>query len=121
MKGVSRYVMSGFYVLAGINHFINPEFYYPLIPEYFRYPIAINFLSGVAEVTLGLGLLWSKTRKVSAYLIIAMLFAFIPSHIYFIEIGGCIDEGLCAAPWVGWVRLLIIHPLLMYWAWRVRK
>ena len=118
---VSLYAMSGFYLFAGANHFINPDFYLPLIPEYFPSPATINVLSGVAELLLGLGLLVEKTRKISAYLIIAMLVAFIPSHVYFIEIGSCIEDGLCVPEWIGFIRLIVIHPLLIWWAWSNRE
>ena len=77
-------------------------------------------MAGVIEILLGIGLIFSQTRKLAAFGIMAMLVAFIPSHWYFIQIGGCIPDGLCAPLWIGWVRLLIIHPLLLYWAWSAR-
>ncbi|MFK7954343.1 MAG: hypothetical protein AB8B73_15940 [Ekhidna sp.] len=121
IKKIGVYIESAFYIFAGTNHFIDPEFYYPLIPEYFTFPEFINSLSGVAEILLGVGLLFYTTRKVSSYAIITMLLAFIPSHIYFINLGSCIEGGLCVPEWVGWGRLLVIHPLLIWWAWRCRK
>ena len=48
-----------------------------------------------------------------------MLIAFIPSHIWFIEIGSCVEGGLCVDEWISWLRLLIIHPVLIYWAYWV--
>ncbi len=111
----------GFYVFAGLNHFINPEFYYPLIPDYLIYIKEINLLSGISEVLLGIGLLIPKLRKVSATLIVLMLLAFIPSHVYFIQIGGCITEGLCVPSWIAWFRLIIIHPILIFWAWSFKN
>ena len=41
--------------------------------------------------------------------------------IYFININSCIPKGLCVPQWVGWVRLIVIHPILIAWAWWVRK
>ncbi|WP_299601089.1 MauE/DoxX family redox-associated membrane protein [uncultured Aquimarina sp.] len=120
LKQFFLYLLSGFFFIAGINHFVHPDFYLPLIPEYLGYPEIINYRSGVAEVLLGIGLLFAYTRKVSAYLIIALLIAFIPSHVYFIRIGSCVPDGLCVHEWVAWVRLLIIHPLFMVWAWCVK-
>lgn len=113
--------MSLFYCLAGINHFANPSFYLPLIPPFFPWPHLINLVSGAAEILLGLSILWPKVRFWSVCLIIAMLTAFIPAHIYFIQINSCIDGGLCVSPWIGWVRFLVVHPLLIYWAWTNRK
>ena len=115
------YLLGGFYVLAGLNHFIHPEFYYDLIPDYFLLIEEINFLSGLTEIALGLAIFNRKTRKYAAYGIVLLLLLFIPSHIYFIQIGGCVEGGLCVAPWIAWVRLLLIHPLLMLWALSVRS
>ncbi|MBW1297029.1 DoxX family protein [Aquimarina litoralis] len=120
IKRILLYLLSGFFFIAGINHFVYPDFYLPLIPEYLGYPEIINYSSGMAEVLLSIGLLFAYTRKVSAYLIIVLLIIFIPSHAYFITIGSCVPDGLCVPSWVAWVRLIIIHPLFMVWAWYVR-
>jgi uncharacterized membrane protein len=120
-KPWSLRLQAAFYFFAGVNHFINPAFYLPLIPPYFPYPDAINWISGIAEMALAIGLLVPVTRMAASYLIIAMLVAFIPSHVYFIQVGGCIAGGLCAPEWVGWFRLLIVHPMLIGWAWWHRR
>lgn len=121
MKKFSLYMQIAFYLFAGANHFINPDFYSGLIPDYLPFHSFINLASGVIEIALGLGLLFPATRQLSAYGIILMLVAFIPSHVYFIQIGGCIKGGLCTSMAVAWVRLVLIHPLLILWAWSVRK
>jgi hypothetical protein len=50
-----------------------------------------------------------------------MLICFIPSHVYFIQVGSCIEGVLCAPEWMGWLRLLLFHPILLYWAFWVSK
>jgi uncharacterized membrane protein len=107
--------------VAGINHFLNPQFYLPLIPEYIPWHEFINIFSGIAEILLAIGILFKNTRKISSLLIMLMLIAFIPSHWYFIQIGSCIDGGLCVDPIIGWLRLLLIHPILILWAYSVYK
>jgi uncharacterized membrane protein len=89
-------VLGLFYILAGSNHFINPCFYLPLIPDYFPSHSLLNYASGVAEVLAGIAVLIPSTRK----------------H-------GC-NAILCVPAWVAWVRLLVIHPLLIYWAYKCR-
>ncbi len=108
-----------FYLIAGVNHFLNPEFYYGLIPEYLPWKESVNTISGVAEVCLALMIADRAWRKTASVLIIVMLILFIPAHIYFIQIGSCVDGGLCVPDWVGWVRLVVIHPILILWAWWV--
>jgi len=122
MKKMIRFTLIGFYLFAGINHFINPNFYKPLLPLYLRdWSIAINYISGISEITLGLLMLFPRTRKLAAYGIIVMLIAFVPAHIYMIQIGSFSLGSFEMTPMIGWVRLLIIHPLLMYWAWSCRR
>ncbi len=113
-------VMALFYAAAGLNHFINPAFYLPLIPPYFLYHAFINMGTGVIEILLGILLIPALSRKWAAVGIIAMLIAFIPSHVYFIEVNSCAGD-LCVPNWVGWFRLVVIHPLLIYWAWNNRN
>lgn len=113
--------MATFYVVAGVNHFIDPEFYYDLIPDYLPFPDVINTLSGLAEIVLGLGILFKKSRRVSGYLIVIMLIGFIPAHVYFLQIGSCVEGGLCVPEWISWLRLLVIHPLLIWWAFSVSR
>lgn len=115
------YSMGYFYLVAGVNHFVAPDFYLPLIPPFFSNPELINTLAGVAEVLLGLGILYFPTRKRAAWGIFGLLLCFIPSHVYFIQLGSCIEGGLCVPSWLGWVRLLIIHPILLFWAFWVSK
>lgn len=121
LRKISLYGQSLFYVFAGVNHFINPDFYYPLIPEYFYFIERINFIAGIFEVLFGIGLLIPFIRKASVFGIVLMLLAFIPSHVYFIQLGSCVPDGLCVSEWIGWARLIIIHPILIYWAWSVRN
>lgn len=113
--------MAFLYLLAGVNHFVSPESYLPIIPDYLPSHELINILAGIAEIILGIGLLIPKSRMVSAWGVIAMLIAFIPSHIYFIQIGSCVDGGICTPEWAGWLRLVVIHPLLLAWAWIYTK
>jgi uncharacterized membrane protein len=115
------YGMALAYILAGLNHFINPEFYIPLIPPYFTEPELLNLIAGVVEVLFGLMVLVPDTRKYGSLGVIIMLIAFIPSHWYMIEMEMCLSDDFCFDPWLGWVRLLIIHPLLIAWAWWVSK
>ena len=121
LKKLSFYVLIGFFVFAGLNHFISPEFYYPLIPDYLPFPVFINLASGVIEIVLGLLLLLPAYRKWTAYSLIVLMIAFIPSHVFFIMVGSCVDDGLCVPEWIGWVRLVIIHPLLILWIYSNRN
>lgn len=108
--------MGYFYLIAGINHFLTPEFYHPLIPPYFSNPELINYLAGISEVLLGLGILNYPLRSKAAWGVVLMLVAFIPAHWYFIQMRSCICDQLCVDEWLGWIRLILIQPILIGWA-----
>jgi len=116
-----RILLIGFYAFAGSYHFINPEFYSDLIPTYLPYPNFINYASGFFEILLAVGVAIPKTRLLAVKSIIVLLILFIPSHVYFIQVGSCVESAFCVAPWIAWVRLLVVHPLLILWAWAIRK
>jgi uncharacterized membrane protein len=120
VKKASLAIMAIFYLLAGINHFRNPTAYYAIIPPYLPHPHLINIVSGFSEIILALLLFNHATRKIACYLIIAMLIAFVPAHIYMIQAGFC-TGSFCLPSWALWVRLLILQPLLIAWAWKTRE
>jgi len=120
-KKISSVLIPVFYIAAGINHFRSPDSYYKIIPDYLPYPVFINLFSGTAEIILGLLFIFSKTRKLAAYGIIALLIAFIPAHIVMIQNGFCLSNGYCLPAWATWVRLFPLQFLLMFWVWKYRK
>ncbi|MEY3539043.1 MAG: hypothetical protein RL188_460 [Bacteroidota bacterium] len=117
------YGMIAFYIFGGYNHFRDPAFYIPLIPPYLgAWAVELNLLSGVFEIGLALLLIPQLTRKWAGWGIVIMLFAFIPSHIYFIEKGNFSLGSFTMTPFISWIRLLVFQPLFILWAlWVSRK
>lgn len=123
-KRISLYVMCALYLLAGINHFRNPEGYYKIIPPWIGNVELVNTAAGIAEILLALLLIFNKTRRWACYGIIAMLLAFLPAHVYMLQTGFCPEiAGVkkCAPEWALWMRLLLFQPLLIWWAWTNRN
>ncbi|WP_194852578.1 DoxX family protein [Nonlabens antarcticus] len=120
IKKILLILFVAFYAIAGIFHFIIPETYLKLIPEWLGDALTINLIAGGFEIIVAVLAIFPKTRKLGGYLAILMLLAFTISHIYFIQLGHCAGE-LCVQPWIGWVRLIVIHPMLIYWAYSISK
>jgi uncharacterized membrane protein len=121
-RQISLWLMIAFYLAAGINHFRMPEFYYPLTPDYLGNKGLINIISGLAEIFLAIGLIIPATRKGSIYGIMLMLIAFIPAHVWMIQKSDTIlFDGIHLPVWVSWIRLIIVHPILIGWAWYHRN
>ena len=92
IKKISLILLIILYTAAGINHFIHPKGYYSIIPPYLPFPHLINIAAGIAELICAALLTIPATRRVGAYLVVVMLIAFIPAHIYMIAEGwlhGC--------------------------------
>ncbi len=107
------YLMAAMYVFAGIMHFIKPKTYLRIMPRYLPNHKALVFLSGLAEVILGLGLCFPFSKNSSIYGIIVMLVVFLLVHFYMLQ-GK--KEGAGIPRWL----LLLRIPLqfgLMYWAY----
>jgi len=121
LKKLSLIIISALYILAGINHFWHPKGYIDLIPPYFPYHILLNIISGTLEITAGILMIFAATRKFATYLVVALLIAFIPAHIYLIQMKGCVSGNLCTAEWIAWIRLFPFQFVLMWWAWKTYK
>ncbi len=104
------YLMAGFYIFAGVMHFIKPRMYIKIIPPYLPYPKVLNAITGLIEIIFGLGLLFESTRSLSAYGIIILLLAVFPANIYMYQKGS---RGI--PKWILLVRLPLQFAL-MAWA-----
>ena len=121
MRSINLFVFCTFYILAGINHFWHPHSYIDLIPPYFPDHNLLNFVSGGIEIIGGIFMIMPFTRKTGAYILIAALIAFIPAHIYLIQMRGCVSKNICVAEWIAWIRLFPFQFLLIWWAWKTYK
>ncbi|SFA44330.1 Uncharacterized membrane protein [Pedobacter suwonensis] len=94
-----------FYILAGCNHFLSTEVYYVIMPKWLPAPGFLIYFSGILEIISGLLLLINKTRKFAALLIIMMLIAFLPAHIYMIQQAPFMLGQILITPLIAWLRL----------------
>lgn len=118
MKKYFVYGMSAFYTLAGINHFISPEFYLEMMPDYLPFHQLLNITSGFTEVLLGLLLLDDHLRKTACYGIILLLVAVFPANIHMLQ--EAIEGTDTRYPILAlWIRLPIQF-VFIYWAWAVK-
>jgi uncharacterized membrane protein len=105
--------MSGFYILAGANHFLSPNFYMDIMPPYLPYHLKLIYISGVCEIVISVLLIPKATRHVAAWLLIALLIAVFPANIQMtINYVKESNPGL----WLSIVRLPI-QIILIWWAW----
>lgn len=113
LKYLGLYLMAALYIFAGVMHFVNPDFFLKIVPPYLPFHLALVYLSGVAEIILGIALLIPCTRRLAAWGVIALLIAVFPANIYHYTSGGA---GMDIPESVLLVRLFI-QGLLIAWAW----
>jgi uncharacterized membrane protein len=81
MKQILLLVLSFLFMAAGVYHFVKPEMYRKIMPPWLPWPDALILWSGVAELLLGLPLLFPVTRQLAAWGLIALLIAVFPANI----------------------------------------
>ncbi len=115
-KRALLYLMAVFYVAAGAMHFVRPEVYRPMMPPYLPGHDALIFLSGVAEVGLGIAVLVAPLRRFAAWGIIAMLIAIFPANLHIALYNVPLFGNPEGAGALNWVRLPL-QGVLILWAW----
>ena len=108
------YLMAFLYIIAGINHFRKPGMYIRIIPPFFKNPKLINTLSGIAEMLLGILLMFPFSKRFAAWGIIALLIAIFPANLFMFQ-----DKkaSFSLPKWILFVRLPL-QIVLIYWAYQ---
>ncbi|MGH2869057.1 MAG: DoxX family protein [Solirubrobacteraceae bacterium] len=73
-----------FFVFAGVMHFVTPKTYQQIMPPYIPAPEAMVYVSGVAEIAGGAGLMAStdRARRLAGWWLIATLVAVFPANLH---------------------------------------
>ena len=82
LETLTRFVFGAAFVVAGLNHFRNPGFYVGIMPPYLPWPLALVYVSGVAEAVLGALLLFPTWTVLAAWGLIALLIAVFPANVH---------------------------------------
>jgi uncharacterized membrane protein len=120
LKRPLRYLMGLSYVGAGLMHFLFPRVYEQVVPPLFPRPLGLVYLSGVAEVLLGVGVLFERTRRVSAWGLVALLLAVFPANVHMavsdLELEG-VPDPMRDPPDAALYARLPLQAVLVLWAW----
>lgn len=82
LKKIALYSTGILFIVAGVRHFIMPEYYMLMMPSYLPVPIDLIYLTGFLEVLWGIGLMLPHTRVFSAWGLMALALTFLPENIY---------------------------------------
>ncbi len=112
----STQLLGGFFLLAGIAHFLRPAAYAGIVPPQLPDPRLLVIVSGLAEIAGGLGVWWPATRRAAGVGLIVLLIAVFPANITMLL------QGIAAHRPTWWLALLCLRlplqPLMIWWVWR---
>jgi uncharacterized membrane protein len=117
VKSATRVIFGVAFVLAGLNHFVNPDFYVRIMPSYLPWHLALVYLSGIAEAVLGAMLLVPRWSKVAAWGLVALLVAIFPANVHMAMNPQAFPD---VSPLLLYVRLPL-QAVLILWAWWYTK
>lgn len=117
-KIIFKWIFGIVFIFAGLNHFINPDFYLRIMPPYLPWHIFLVQLSGIIEIVLGILLLIPKFTRLAAWGLIALLVAVFPANIYM-----AMNTELFADlnPMLIYLRLPIQFVLIMWAFWFTKE
>ena len=108
-------ILGAFFLVAGALHFIKPRPYEAIMPEALPAHRELVYLSGLAELAGGAGVLVHRTRRPAGWWLIATMLAVFPANVNMAvnaERFRGIPEPLL------WARLPL-QGAIVYWIWRV--
>jgi len=114
-KKIALLLLAAFFVFAGVTHFTNSDYFVAIVPHWLPAPLAVVYVSGVAEIAGGLGVLLPATRRLAGWWLVALLVAVYPANVQM-----ALESDRWAASgtprWMLFTRLPIQF-LLIAWAW----
>ena len=97
IRFISSIVLGFAFLKIGIDHFLDPEWFEPIVPEILGFPRFWVLASGAVEIIIGIMLIFPVTQKIGgkscAILLIILYWANLNMWINDIPIGGQNFEG----------------------------
>ncbi|MEP0545759.1 MAG: hypothetical protein ABJF88_02425 [Rhodothermales bacterium] len=116
MKAISIWFIAAIFVGAGVMHFVKPKLFAAIVPPFLPNALLLVYLSGVAEILGGLGVLVPAFRAWAGWGLIALLVAVFPANVYM----ALEAEKFGIAPVWLWLRLPL-QLVLIAWVWWATK
>ena len=115
MPSRSRILLGGFFLAAGVLHFVKPRPYEAIMPRALPAHRELVYVSGAAEILGGAGVLSDRTMRFAGWWLVATMLAVFPANVNMAvdaQRFRRIPEPLL------WGRLPV-QGAILYWIWRV--
>ena len=78
IKTIALFGLAAFFINVGIDHFVNPDFYLNIMPDYLPLHLEAVYISGFFEVLGGICVLIPRLRAAAGWGLVALLIAGLP-------------------------------------------
>jgi uncharacterized membrane protein len=116
-QSIFRWLATLFFVVAGLLHFIIPEFYLAMMPPFIPFQQFFIIVSGIAETAGAIGIQIPRFRKLAGIGLIVLLVAVFPANIYVAIVNPVIPNLEYSASGMWW--RLLLQPIFIAWIWWV--
>lgn len=117
---VFLFLASALYIGAGTLHFLETGAYLRIMPPYIPWPLAMVYISGLAEILGGVGLLIPVLRRAAAWGLAALLVAVLPANIYMATNNIQLTQTPIPQALL-WARVPLQIPLIWWVLWCSRE
>ena len=107
-------IMAVFYINVGAKHFVDPEWFLPIMPPNYPLHYEAVYVSGFFEVLFGFFLVPTKTRFYAAWGLIYLLILVFPANLYLAVTDGAVLEISKELAW-GRLPIQFVFIGLAYW------
>ena len=81
-KTLALLALAAAFIFAGVNHFLNPDFFVAIMPPYLPLHLELVLLSGVFEILGGVAVLVPGVRSLAGWGLILLLLAVFPANLH---------------------------------------
>lgn len=116
LKTSLRYLLSLIVIASGIMHFVAPDKFTKIVPDWLPAHRILVYVSGAFEIAGGLGLFLKQTRTLAAWGLAALFAAVFPANI-----NMAVHKIYTDNPWILWGRLPFQGVLIAWAGWFTRS
>lgn len=110
-------LLSVAFITAGLLHFLRPEYYEQIMPDYLPAHRELVLISGAAEIAGGIGVAFAQTRRAAGVWLVALLLLVFPANI---NMALHPERFASIAPALLWARLPL-QGLMIWWILRATR
>ncbi|MES1939445.1 hypothetical protein T5B8_04356 [Salinisphaera sp. T5B8] len=110
--------IAAFFLASGIGHFLFPDFFLAIVPDYIPMPAVMVAISGLGELLGAIGILMRRTRRLAGFGLLLLTLAVFPANVYMAQNPEQFSDF---APWLLYARLPLQLLILLWIAYAMRR